>query len=326
MTKRGILTPENSNHVKSKLDVYIGFIILLVIAGIAQIYVSWIGHALIAIIGLILMTYTLATGSMLKGRIKSKQSNIFPLHKKAAIYYGTFILGTFLYGLFIEMQHKVAVLTSIHGRLGILLLLIVFFQIMPSLVTKDRTRIRRLHKILGYALAPLMFIEASWGLYNGVISGSKILVLIHSISGGLTVLALVWIILEILYPTKEGIVRTKIVSYSAAFLVVAGSWIVGGYNYLTNYGSQTKPIILSGPEPWAHSIVMEVKEHIFIFLPVIIIALSMTLGIIDQDALLKDTNARRAVAITAILALIMVLLMFLMGAIVSNAGNMRVEV
>ena len=145
-------------------------------------------------------------------------------------------------------------------------------------------------------------------------------------SGGLTALALVWIILEILYPTNEGVVRTKIASYSAAFLVVAGCWIVGGYNYLTNYGSQVKPIILSGPEPWAHSIVMEVKEHIFIFLPIIVIALSLTLAIIDQDALLKDPKARRAIAITATLALFMVLLMFLMGAIVSNAGNVGLEV
>ncbi|WP_348304674.1 hypothetical protein [Methanothrix sp.] len=47
---------------------------------------------------------------------------------------------------------------------------------------------------------------------------------------------------------------------------------------------------------------MEVKEHIFIFLP--IIALSITLAILD---------------------LFMVLLMFLMGAIVSNAGNVRLE-
>ena len=272
------------------------------------------------------MTYTQATGAMLKGRIKSKQANIFPLHKKAAIYYGTFILGTFLYGLLIEIKHEEPVLTSIHGRLGILLLLIVFFQIVPSVAAKDRTRIRRLHKILGYALAPLMFMEVSWGLYNGVISGSKNLVLIHSMSGGLTALALVWIILEILYPTKEGFVRTKIVSYSAAFLVVAGSWIIGGYNYLTNYGSQVKPIILSGREPWAHSIVMEVKEHIFIFLPIIIIALSMTLAIIDQDALLKDPNVKRAMAITVTLALLMILLMFLMGAIVSNAGNVGLEV
>ncbi|MDD1736670.1 MAG: hypothetical protein LUQ21_04355, partial [Methanothrix sp.] len=105
----------------------------------------------------------------------------------------------------------------------------------------------------------------------------------------------------------------------------AGCWVAGGYNYLTAYGSQVKPIILAGPEPWAHSIVMEVKEHIFIFLPIIVIALSLTLSILDRDALLKDPQARRALAITASLALFMVLLMFLMGAIISDAGNVWPE-
>ncbi|MDQ1313156.1 MAG: hypothetical protein QG605_1695 [Euryarchaeota archaeon] len=271
------------------------------------------------------MVCTIATGAMLKGRIKRKQTNVFLLHKKAAIYFGTFVLGTLLYGLFLEIQHGEPVLTSTHGKLGILLLLIVIFQIIPSLVLRDRTMIRKLHMILGYSLAPLIILEASWGLYNGVIIGLKILVLIHSVSGGLTALALVWIILEILYPTEQGVVRAKIAGYLAAFLVVAGCWIAGGYNYLTNYGSQVKPIILAGLDPWAHSIVMEVKEHVFIFLPIIVIALSMTLVILDQNALLEDPEARRAIAITALLALLMVLLMFLMGAIISNAGNVRME-
>ncbi len=271
------------------------------------------------------MVCTIATGAMLKGRIKRKQTNVFSLHKKAAIYFGTFILGTLLYGLLLEIQHGEPVLTSTHGKLGILLLLIVIFQIIAGLIFGGRTKIRKLHTILGYSLAPLMLLEVSWGLYNGVIVGSKILVLIHSISGSLTALALAWIILESLYLTNEGVVRAKIAGYLAAFLVVAGCWIVGGYNYLTNYGSQVKPIILAGPEPWAHSIVMEVKEHIFIFLPIIVIALSMTLVILDQDALLEDPGARRAIAITASLALFMVLLMFLMGAIVSNAGNIGLE-
>ncbi len=271
------------------------------------------------------MISVLVTGAMLKGRIERNQTNLFPLHKKLGIYFSAFILGTFLYGLLIKIQHEEQVLTSVHGRLGLILLLIVILQLIPSLAVKDRTRIRVPHKILGYAFLPLMFLEASWGLYNGVVAGSKSIVLIHSISGSLTAIALAWIIVEMLYLTEGGVVRAKIASYAAAFLLTAGCWVAGGYNYLTAYGSQVKPIILAGPEPWAHSIVMEVKEHIFIFLPIIVIALSLTLSILDRDALLKDPQARRALAITASLALFMVLLMFLMGAIISDAGNVWPE-
>lgn len=289
----------------------------------AQIYDSWIGHAFIALLSLVLMIFALVTGAMLKGRIKKRKNHtsLFPLHKKVGIYFGTLVLGTLLYGLLIKMQHEVPVLTSVHGRLGIILLLIVAFQIIPSLMVKDRARIRRAHKILGYSLAPLMFLEASWGTYNYLVIGFKNLVLVHSISGGLAALALLWIILEMLYLVEGGVFRARIASYLAAFLVTAGCWIAGGYNYLTDYGSQVKPVILAGPEPWVHSIVMEVKEHIFIFLPLIVFALSLTLAVIDKDALLKDPRARRAITITASLALFTVLLMFLMGAIISNAGN-----
>lgn len=117
------------------------------------------------------MACTIATGAMLKGRIKRKQTNVFLLHKKAAIYFGTFVLGTLLYGLFLEIQHGEPVLTSTHGKLGILLLLIVIFQIIPSLVLRDRTMIRKLHMILGYSLAPLIILEASRGLYSSIFGG-----------------------------------------------------------------------------------------------------------------------------------------------------------
>lgn len=55
-------------------------------------------------LSLVLMISALVTGAMLKGRIKKKeQTNLFPLHKKLGIYFGTFVLGTLLYGLLIKM-------------------------------------------------------------------------------------------------------------------------------------------------------------------------------------------------------------------------------
>jgi hypothetical protein len=201
----------------------------------------------------------------------------------------------------------------------------VILQVIPSLVLKNRARYRRLHKIMGYALAPILFIDASWGLHNGVIGGAKSLVLLHSISGGLSALVLVWIIMEMLYPTDRSLARARIASYLAAFLITGGCWIAGGYNYLTVYGSKVKPIILAGPHPWAHEVVMEAKEHIFLFLPIIAFALSITLSTLKRDTFLSDAKFRRALTMTACLALFMVLLMFLMGAIISSAGHTGTE-
>ncbi|OEU41219.1 hypothetical protein BGV40_16170 [Methanosarcina sp. Ant1] len=299
---------------------------LLAIGGIALVYERWIGHALIAIISLVLMVYALTTGAILKGRIKKRSPrNVFKLHKRVGIYFGALILGSFIYGLWIRLQHGESILSSVHGKLGLIILLIAFLQLIPSLVLKNRARYRGLHKMMGYVLAPILFIDASWGLHNGVIGGTKSLVLFHSISGGLAALALVWIILEMLHPTDKGLARARIASYLAAFLITAGCWIAGGYNYLTVYGSQVKPVILAGPHPWAHAIVMEAKEHIFVFLPLIALTLSITLSVLNRDTFLHDPKFRRALTMIACLALFMVLLMFLMGAIISNAGQTGTE-
>lgn len=294
---------------------------LLIIGGIALAYDNWIGHALIAIISLMLIIYVLTTGAMLRGRIKRSSGNIFKLHKKGGIYFGAFILGLFIYGLWIRLQHGESILSSVHGKLGLIILLIMIVQLFLSLVFKNRARYRGLHKMMGYALAPILIIDAGWGLHNGVVGGAKSLVLLHSISGGLSALVLVWIIVETLYPTDRSLARARVASYLAALLLTTGCWIVGGYNYLTVYGSQVKPVILAGPHPWAHEVVMEAKEHIFVFLPIIAFALSITLFVLDRDAFLDDTKFRRALTITACLALFMVLLMFLMGAVISNDGK-----
>jgi len=300
--------------------------LLLGIGSIAIIYGGWIGHAIIAIISLVLMIYILATGAMLRGRIKRFSGNIFKFHKKSGIYFGAFILGSFIYGLWLRLQHGESVLLSVHGKLGLIIVVIVIIQVIPSLLLKKRAKYSGLHKILGYSLAPILLIEATLGLYNGIISGTKALVLLHSISGGLTILALAWIILEISYPTEKSLMRARIASYISALMLTAGCWIAGGYNYLKGYGSQVKPVILAGPYPWAHQIIMEVKEHIFVFIPIMVFALSITLSKLDKDAFLADTDSRRALMMITCLALFMVLLMFLMGTVISYTGNAGAEV
>lgn len=271
------------------------------------------------------MIYVLATGAMLRGRMKRSQGNVFKRHKKIGIYFGAFILGSFIYGFRITLGHEEGILSSFHGKLGLIILLLVIFQIIPSLVLKNRANYRGLHKITGYILALILVINSAWGLYNGVIPEAKPLVLLHSITGGLAALALIWILLEIRYSTDRSLYRSKITSYLAAFLITAGCWIAGGYTYLTVYGTEVKPVILEGPQPWAHEIIMEAKEHIFVFLPVIVFALSFTLSILKKDTFLNDAKSRNALILIVYLALFMILLMFLMGALISNAGSIGTE-
>ncbi len=273
-----------------------------------------------------LLILALVEGTMLTGRIQKGGGNPFMLHGRAGIFLFALLLGTFFYGLWIRILHDEPLLRSIHGWLGLIIVIMAALQVLPSLTAKERTKLRPMHRLLGYSLAPLIVIEAAWGLYMGVTDGGKSLVLAHSLSGGLAALALIWIAVEMRYLTKEGVNRARIASYLASFFLIAGCWIVGGYNYRTAYGAEVRPVILAGPTPWAHLIVMEAKEHIFVFLPIIALALSLTLAILEESDLLKNQKSRRALAIVAYLALFMVLITFLMGAIISNAGKAGLEV
>jgi hypothetical protein len=318
----------DNKGMASRLDIATVLALIVVISSIAltdQSEISWISHSLAGLAGMTLMVLAIALGAMLAQRIKRRRGNVPKLHKKTSIYFSSFILGAFFYELWMRLQHNEPLLQSVHGRLGLIIVLIIIFQLIPRLTIKGRAKLRGPHRILGYSLAPLIILDASLGLYSGVIIGTKSLVLIHSISGGLAVLALAWVIVEILYLTEKGVIRAKVASYLAALFIIAGCWVAGGYNYLTVYGAQVKPIILAGPEPWAHRILMESKEHIFIFLPIIALSLCMTLSAINKDVLLKDWKSRRAITTIASLALFMVLLMFLLGAFISNAGKISAK-
>ena len=57
---------------------------------------------------------------------------------------------------------------------------------------------------------------------------------------------------------------------SAAFFLL--SWTTGAYYYVGYYGTAVKPRILAGAYPWAHQVMMESKEHIFLLVPFLVIA------------------------------------------------------
>lgn len=52
-----------------------------------------------------------------------------------------------------------------------------------------------------------------------------------------------------------------------------GAWLSGGYYYTVYYGANVKPVIKAGQYAWAHSVFMEWKEHIFLFLPFLALVL-----------------------------------------------------
>ncbi len=74
--------------------------------------------------------------------------------------------------------------------------------------------------------------------------------------------------------SQKSKITTAVVGVAAFF----ASWLAGGYYYVVYYGTLVKPMIKSGVTPWVHNIIMETKEHIFLFIiPLAITVLFITL-------------------------------------------------
>jgi uncharacterized membrane protein len=136
---------------------------------------------------------------------------------------------------------------------------------------------------------------------------SDMILFAHPTVGVLGILASVWVLVEALNATDRNQTRTRVFAWIAALCIIA-AWILGGYWY-TLYYAPEKAIILKGPWPWAHDIVMETKEHLF-FIPLI---LALFLPIAAAKNLARNTAARAVVIAT-------VLFMIVSGLAIEGAG------
>lgn len=146
-----------------------------------------------------------------------------------------------------------------------------------------------------------------------------ILIGIHAALGEFSILAALWVFVEMLSPTEERLRRAKKAAIFVCIFLLA-SWMVGGFYYTTIYGSQVKPVIKEGPQPWAHAIFMETKEHVFLFLPF----LSFFLLSLMRNASIKPKEKYPILAVSGMIVLIG-LSMIGMGYIISTGMRAALE-
>lgn len=113
--------------------------------------------------------------------------------------------------------------------------------------------------------------------------------------------------------------KSMIVTAVIGTIAFVASWVVGGYYYVVYYGTLVKPVIKSGLAPWAHNIIMETKEHIFLFIiPLAVTVLFITfLEKKDMDRL----ELRRSMGHLSLTIVILGLLIGAMGFIISAAAR-----
>ncbi len=148
---------------------------------------------------------------------------------------------------------------------------------------------------------------------------------VHAIFGELGIVAFLWVFIEMLKPTPSRLRRAKKVAFLGVIFFFA-SWIVGGYYYVTDYGALVKPIIKEGPQPWAHLVFTESKEHIFLFLPFLSIFVYALIrkyqSPLRGD---KDSVVKKAILILCISILVIGVMMAVMGYLISSGYRVALE-
>lgn len=144
------------------------------------------------------------------------------------------------------------------------------------------------------------------------ITSSDLILLAHAALGVSGCMAALWVFVEALNPRPENAGRIQIAALIAA-VFMAAAWICGGYWYVHFYPPE-KAIILKGPWPFAHNLVMETKEHLFF----ITLILGFLLPIATKEKLYANASARKLVLSIAVLITISGLVVEGAGAIIDH--------
>lgn len=150
-----------------------------------------------------------------------------------------------------------------------------------------------------------------------VLLSKPVLIGLHLAFAIIGIDAFLWLFGEV----KNDTWRKARISWSAIVGTVAFilSWIAGGYYYVKYYGALVKPVIQKGLAPWAHNIIMETKEHIFLF----IVPLSVTIWLIallNRDQF-EQLNIKRVSMFLIVLVAGLGLAIGAMGFIISAAAR-----
>lgn len=127
---------------------------------------------------------------------------------------------------------------------------------------------------------------------------SDIILLAHPIFGVLGIILAVWVFVDALNASPSNAARIRKAAYAVTVFIVL-AWVLGGYWYVYYYAAD-KAVILGGPFPWAHNLIMETKEHLFF----VTLILALLLPVAARANLAANKSARTMVLTVAALVVL----------------------
>lgn len=105
-----------------------------------------------------------------------------------------------------------------------------------------------------------------------------------------------------------------------AFLSYIISWLSGGWYYWKYYGTNVKPKIIGGDYAWAHTIFMEAKEHVFLFLPFATFLVALIIWR-KADTLSSDPVLKKALMVLSLVVTIIATIVTLSGVLITGGAR-----
>ncbi len=144
----------------------------------------------------------------------------------------------------------------------------------------------------------------------------EFLLVSHVITGLLGVIAFYGAWLSLLHVSPDPRFLRRASLGGLVFLLL--SWFTGGYYYATYYGQAVRSVIKAGPYPWAHTVFMEAKEHIFLFLPFLAVVVTLLVWQSAPELSTRPDLKRALTWLTGVLTGLGIIIT-LAGAVVSGA-------
>lgn len=138
---------------------------------------------------------------------------------------------------------------------------------------------------------------------------------IHALLGVVMIIAMIGMI-KLIKNVKARDVKSLKVYSSVAAVVSLITVLVGDFAYgIYSRADGAKALIKASENKWVHSIVMEFKEHVAHYVPVLLVAV-MFMVFFYKDRLFDSESARKVTLSLVYLALVWAFITFILGILV----------
>lgn len=146
--------------------------------------------------------------------------------------------------------------------------------------------------------------------------------LAHGFLGVLLIVGAPWAMAELLaLSSPDGVKRLKFLLVGLTVLAFLSSILLGMTSYYVYY-PPAKDVILKGPTPWAHTVLMEIKEHVGLGGPMIYFVVAFLVWYYN-NTLIENKDLRRLLFALVAVALVFAFYEIALGTYIARVAPVR---